>query len=70
MNCCLEQLPPRDDGTPQVKLADNKLMDVLKNAVPKSWQGEVRRQHFYCMAKGQTKFIRFCENLEMLDPMK
>eukprot|EP00957_Ditylum_brightwellii_P032760 2483711-Ditylum_brightwellii.AAC.1 len=28
------------DRTPQVKLAEDKLMDILENAVPKSWQGE------------------------------
>eukprot|EP00957_Ditylum_brightwellii_P125461 9562817-Ditylum_brightwellii.AAC.1 len=28
------------------------------------------RQRFDCMVKGQTKFIRFCENLELLDPPK
>eukprot|EP00957_Ditylum_brightwellii_P126296 9629090-Ditylum_brightwellii.AAC.1 len=70
MNDWLEQFPPRDDGTPQVKLTEDKLMDILENAVLKSWQGEMRRQHFDCAAKGQAKFIRFCENLELLDPSK
>eukprot|EP00957_Ditylum_brightwellii_P062705 4758900-Ditylum_brightwellii.AAC.1 len=32
----LEQFPPRDDRTPQVKLAGKKLMDILENAMPKS----------------------------------
>eukprot|EP00957_Ditylum_brightwellii_P028354 2141269-Ditylum_brightwellii.AAC.1 len=35
INDWLEQFLPRDDRTPQVKLADNKLMDILKNAMPK-----------------------------------
>eukprot|EP00957_Ditylum_brightwellii_P013282 1002146-Ditylum_brightwellii.AAC.1 len=46
MNNHLEQFLPRDNGTPQVKLAEDKLMDILENAVPKSWQGEICRQRF------------------------
>eukprot|EP00957_Ditylum_brightwellii_P042376 3208775-Ditylum_brightwellii.AAC.1 len=45
-------------------------MDILENSVPKSWQGEMCRQMFDCMAKGQAKFVRFCECLELLDPPK
>eukprot|EP00957_Ditylum_brightwellii_P156439 11906360-Ditylum_brightwellii.AAC.1 len=67
INNGLEQFLPRDNGTPQVKLADNELMDILKNAVPKSLQKEMCRQHFDCMAEDQAKFIGFCENLELLD---
>eukprot|EP00957_Ditylum_brightwellii_P035643 2702360-Ditylum_brightwellii.AAC.1 len=37
INNQLEQFPPRDDGNPQVKLADNKLMDILESAMPKLW---------------------------------
>eukprot|EP00957_Ditylum_brightwellii_P027894 2107564-Ditylum_brightwellii.AAC.1 len=70
MNDHLEQFPPRDDQTPQVKLAKDKLMDILENAVPKAWQGEMRRQRFDCAAKGQAKFICFCKYLESLDPPK
>eukprot|EP00957_Ditylum_brightwellii_P023501 1773311-Ditylum_brightwellii.AAC.1 len=70
MNDHQEQFPPRDDRTPQVKLAEDKLMDILENTVPKSWQGEMCRQRFDCVAKGQAKFIRFCECLESLDPPK
>eukprot|EP00957_Ditylum_brightwellii_P187408 14272779-Ditylum_brightwellii.AAC.1 len=70
MNDCLEQFPPRDDGTPQVKLTEDKLMDILKNAAPKSWQGEMHRQRFDCATKGQAKFIIFCKCLESLDPLK
>eukprot|EP00957_Ditylum_brightwellii_P153445 11678579-Ditylum_brightwellii.AAC.1 len=36
MNDHLEQFPPRDNGTPQVKLVEDKLMNILKNVVPKS----------------------------------
>eukprot|EP00957_Ditylum_brightwellii_P021714 1637974-Ditylum_brightwellii.AAC.1 len=28
------------------------------------------RQFFDCVAKGQAKYIRFCENLKLLDPPK
>eukprot|EP00957_Ditylum_brightwellii_P199006 15169745-Ditylum_brightwellii.AAC.1 len=63
MNDWLEQFLPRDNGTPQVKLAEDESMDILENAVPQSWQGEIRRQQFDCAAKGQAKFIRFCKNL-------
>eukprot|EP00957_Ditylum_brightwellii_P066748 5065551-Ditylum_brightwellii.AAC.1 len=55
MNDRLEQFLPRDDGTPQVKLTEDKLMDILENAVPKSWQGEMHRQRFDCVAKRQAK---------------
>eukprot|EP00957_Ditylum_brightwellii_P147864 11259782-Ditylum_brightwellii.AAC.2 len=44
MNGQLEQFLPRDNRTPQVKLAEDKLMDILENTVPKSWQGEMCRQ--------------------------
>eukprot|EP00957_Ditylum_brightwellii_P097341 7413846-Ditylum_brightwellii.AAC.1 len=57
MNNHLEQFPPRDNGTSQVKLTEDKLMDIVENAVPKSWQGGMRRQRFDCTAKGQAKFI-------------
>eukprot|EP00957_Ditylum_brightwellii_P090321 6878682-Ditylum_brightwellii.AAC.1 len=40
MNDCLEEFPSRDNRTPQVTLMDDKLMDILENAVPKSWQEE------------------------------
>eukprot|EP00957_Ditylum_brightwellii_P145759 11099339-Ditylum_brightwellii.AAC.1 len=70
MNDYLEQFSPRDNGTPQVKLAEDKLMYIPNNAVPKSWQGEMRRQRFDCAAKGQAKFICFCKCLESLDPLK
>eukprot|EP00957_Ditylum_brightwellii_P070962 5392479-Ditylum_brightwellii.AAC.1 len=43
MNSCLEQFPPRNDRTPQATLAEDKLMDILENTVPKSWQGEIHR---------------------------
>eukprot|EP00957_Ditylum_brightwellii_P167256 12732284-Ditylum_brightwellii.AAC.1 len=49
---------------------DNELMDILENAIPKSWQGEMCRQHFDFVVKGQAKFIRFCKNLELLEPSK
>eukprot|EP00957_Ditylum_brightwellii_P176689 13457438-Ditylum_brightwellii.AAC.1 len=70
MNDHLEQFPPRDNRTPQVKLAEDKLMDINENAVPRSWQEEMRRQRFNCASKGQAKFIYFCECLESLDPLK
>eukprot|EP00957_Ditylum_brightwellii_P091180 6942089-Ditylum_brightwellii.AAC.1 len=59
----LEQFLPRDDGTPQVKLVEDKLMVILENALPKSWQGEMCRQRFDCAAIGQAKFIQFYECL-------
>eukprot|EP00957_Ditylum_brightwellii_P028115 2122694-Ditylum_brightwellii.AAC.1 len=34
MNGRLEQFLPRDNRTPQVKLVEDKLMDILENAVP------------------------------------
>eukprot|EP00957_Ditylum_brightwellii_P206400 15348253-Ditylum_brightwellii.AAC.2 len=37
INKRLAQFLPRDDGTPQEKLADDKIMDILENAMPKSW---------------------------------
>eukprot|EP00957_Ditylum_brightwellii_P133862 10207315-Ditylum_brightwellii.AAC.1 len=70
MNDCLEQFPFRDNRTSQVKLAEDKLMDILENKVPKSWQGQMHRQRFNCAAKGQAKFICFSECLESLDPPK
>eukprot|EP00957_Ditylum_brightwellii_P150646 11470011-Ditylum_brightwellii.AAC.1 len=57
MNNYLEQFPPRDNVTPQAKLAEDKLMDILEKVVPKSWQGERLRQRFDCTAKVQAKFI-------------
>eukprot|EP00957_Ditylum_brightwellii_P048763 3699789-Ditylum_brightwellii.AAC.1 len=39
-------------------------MDILENAMPKSWQEEMWRQHFDFVAKGQAKFISFCKNLK------
>eukprot|EP00957_Ditylum_brightwellii_P154874 11787438-Ditylum_brightwellii.AAC.1 len=69
MNDCLEQFLCRDDGTPQVKLVEDNLMDTLENVVPESWQGEMRRQKFDCVAKGQAKFIQFCKCLELLKPL-
>eukprot|EP00957_Ditylum_brightwellii_P107148 8174746-Ditylum_brightwellii.AAC.1 len=70
MNNLLEKFPPRDNRTHQVKLAEDKLMDILENAVPKFWQEEMQRQRFNCAAEGQDKFIRFCTCLESLDPPK
>eukprot|EP00957_Ditylum_brightwellii_P009938 749475-Ditylum_brightwellii.AAC.1 len=71
----LTQFPPRDDGTSQEKLADNKLMDILESAMPKSWQEEMWRQYFDCTAKGQAKFISFykilsCWILQRIRPKK
>eukprot|EP00957_Ditylum_brightwellii_P211490 15366226-Ditylum_brightwellii.AAC.1 len=68
MNNHLEQFLPRDNRSPQVKLVEDELMDILENAVPKSWQGEMHRQRFDCASKGQTKFIQLCKCLELLDP--
>eukprot|EP00957_Ditylum_brightwellii_P041533 3145446-Ditylum_brightwellii.AAC.1 len=70
INDQLEQFLPRNDGTPQVKLAGSKLMDVLENAMPKSWKAKICRQHFNCAAKVQAEFISFCNNLKLLDPPK
>eukprot|EP00957_Ditylum_brightwellii_P035330 2679832-Ditylum_brightwellii.AAC.1 len=70
INYHLEQFLPRDNRTPQVKLAEDKLMDIIENAVPKSWQWEMHQQKFNCTAKGQAKFIWFCKCLELLDSPK
>eukprot|EP00957_Ditylum_brightwellii_P116865 8914529-Ditylum_brightwellii.AAC.1 len=53
MNDHLEQFTPRDNETPQVKLVEDELIDILENTVPKSRQGEMHRQRFDCVAKGQ-----------------
>eukprot|EP00957_Ditylum_brightwellii_P189950 14461027-Ditylum_brightwellii.AAC.1 len=53
MNDQLEQFLPRNDRTHQVKLAEDKLIDILENVVPKSWQREMHRQRFDCVVKGQ-----------------
>eukprot|EP00957_Ditylum_brightwellii_P204276 15338474-Ditylum_brightwellii.AAC.1 len=45
-------------------------MDILENAVPKSWQRKMHRQRFNCMAEGQAKYTQFCKCLELLDPPK
>eukprot|EP00957_Ditylum_brightwellii_P178896 13626919-Ditylum_brightwellii.AAC.1 len=45
-------------------------MDILENAVPKSWQREMHRQRFDCAAEGQATFIGVYECLESLDPPK
>eukprot|EP00957_Ditylum_brightwellii_P022626 1706627-Ditylum_brightwellii.AAC.2 len=70
INKRLAQFPPRDNRTFQEKLADNKLMDILENAMPKSWQEEMQRQCFDCVADRQSKSISFCKNPELLDPPK
>eukprot|EP00957_Ditylum_brightwellii_P021850 1648251-Ditylum_brightwellii.AAC.1 len=70
INKRLPQFPPRDDRTPQKKLANNKPMDILESAMPKSWQEEIYRQHFDCLTKRHAKFINFCKNLELLDPQR
>eukprot|EP00957_Ditylum_brightwellii_P153574 11688373-Ditylum_brightwellii.AAC.1 len=49
---------------------DNKIMDIIKNVMPMSWQEEMQRQYFDCAAKGQAEFISFCKNLKLLDPPK
>eukprot|EP00957_Ditylum_brightwellii_P144634 11018077-Ditylum_brightwellii.AAC.1 len=68
INKRIAQFPPRDDRTPQENLADDELMDILENVMPKSWQEEICKQHFDCTAKGQAKFINFCKNHKLLDP--
>eukprot|EP00957_Ditylum_brightwellii_P062205 4720726-Ditylum_brightwellii.AAC.1 len=40
INDWLEQFLPTNNGTPQVRLADEKLMDIVKNTMPKAWQAE------------------------------
>eukprot|EP00957_Ditylum_brightwellii_P122894 9370037-Ditylum_brightwellii.AAC.1 len=68
MNDCLKQFLPRDNGAPQVKLVEDKLMDILENTVLKSWQGKMHRQRFNCATKWQAKFIQFFKCLELLGP--
>eukprot|EP00957_Ditylum_brightwellii_P045487 3448382-Ditylum_brightwellii.AAC.1 len=70
MNDQLAQFLPRDDGTSHEKLANDEIMDIIKAAMPKSWQEEMQNQRFNFAAEGQVKFISFCENLETLDPPK
>eukprot|EP00957_Ditylum_brightwellii_P050062 3794803-Ditylum_brightwellii.AAC.1 len=70
INDQLEQVPPREARTLQVKLVNDNLMDIIESTMPKSWQGEVNRQCFDCMAERQVNFIRFNKNLELLDPPK
>eukprot|EP00957_Ditylum_brightwellii_P205051 15342003-Ditylum_brightwellii.AAC.1 len=70
INESLAQFPSRDDMTFQVKLAGEKIMDILENAMPKTWQKEMRTYIFDCMAKGQANFIQFLQNIESLDPPK
>eukprot|EP00957_Ditylum_brightwellii_P131619 10038167-Ditylum_brightwellii.AAC.1 len=59
INKGIVQLLPRDDGTPQEKLTDDEIMDILENVIPKLWQEGIQRQQFDCMVKGQAKFISF-----------
>eukprot|EP00957_Ditylum_brightwellii_P046877 3557794-Ditylum_brightwellii.AAC.1 len=61
---------PRDDTTPQVKLDDDKIMDILEITLPKDWHDKMRHQMFDCAAKGQATFINFCNNIKSLDPTK
>eukprot|EP00957_Ditylum_brightwellii_P090677 6905797-Ditylum_brightwellii.AAC.1 len=56
--------------TPQEKLDDVTIMGILESISPKDWCDKMRHQRFDCVAKGQTKFINFCNNLETLDPTK
>eukprot|EP00957_Ditylum_brightwellii_P116877 8915445-Ditylum_brightwellii.AAC.1 len=70
INKRLMQFSPRDDMTPQQKLADDKIMDILENAMSKTWQEEMQRKRFNCVLKGQEDFINFCETLESLDPLR
>eukprot|EP00957_Ditylum_brightwellii_P148638 11316490-Ditylum_brightwellii.AAC.1 len=37
INDRLAQFPPRDDRNPQEKLANDKIMDILENVMPKLW---------------------------------
>eukprot|EP00957_Ditylum_brightwellii_P034511 2617014-Ditylum_brightwellii.AAC.1 len=46
--------PPRDDRTPQEKLDNDKIMDILESTSPKDWCDEMRHQRFDCVAKGQA----------------
>eukprot|EP00957_Ditylum_brightwellii_P026987 2040315-Ditylum_brightwellii.AAC.1 len=54
INKWLALFPPRDDRTPQEKLDDDKIMDILESASPKAWHDEMRHQRFDCVAKGQA----------------
>eukprot|EP00957_Ditylum_brightwellii_P141253 10762028-Ditylum_brightwellii.AAC.1 len=53
MNDQLAQFPPRDDRTHKEKLVNDKTMDILEAAMPKSWHENMRHQRFNCAAKGQ-----------------
>eukprot|EP00957_Ditylum_brightwellii_P158563 12069303-Ditylum_brightwellii.AAC.1 len=44
INKRLMQFPSRDDGTPQEKLVDDEIMDILENTLPRSWQEEMQRE--------------------------
>eukprot|EP00957_Ditylum_brightwellii_P188139 14322896-Ditylum_brightwellii.AAC.1 len=49
---------------------DDKNIARLKNVMPNTWQEEMRRQRFNCIAKGQAKCISFCKKFKFLDPLK
>eukprot|EP00957_Ditylum_brightwellii_P035284 2676019-Ditylum_brightwellii.AAC.1 len=67
INKILVQFPPRDDRTPQEKLVNYDIIDILENTMPRSWQEEIQRQQFDCVAKGQAKLISFCKNLKSMN---
>eukprot|EP00957_Ditylum_brightwellii_P059731 4534676-Ditylum_brightwellii.AAC.1 len=48
----LVQFQLRNDRTPQQKLTDDEIMDILENAMPNVWQEEMWRLIFDCTAKG------------------
>eukprot|EP00957_Ditylum_brightwellii_P194427 14807331-Ditylum_brightwellii.AAC.1 len=55
INDCITQFPPKDNSSPQEKLPNDEIMDILEAAMHK---------------KGQSKFVMFCKNLETVDPGK
>eukprot|EP00957_Ditylum_brightwellii_P192898 14687466-Ditylum_brightwellii.AAC.1 len=67
MNDQLAQFLSRDDRNPKEKIANDKIMDIFDDAMPKSWQEEIRHQRFNCMAEVQAEFICFCKNLKSLN---
>ena len=60
----LNHLPPFGGNQ---ALADDKILDILQFAVPKSWIKEADRQGFDCFAEGINETIDFFERIEETD---
>eukprot|EP00957_Ditylum_brightwellii_P129736 9896523-Ditylum_brightwellii.AAC.1 len=56
-----QQFLPRDGRTLQVTLAEDNLMEILENVVPKSWQGEMCGQRVAGSAKAKLERWTGCQ---------